>query len=74
MSNNTDKITYINYTKHINHDIALKFGGTLGGISNSHFEDGLNGVSANGIINLSNLTFSASSTSLLYVSADEHLL
>lgn len=74
LSDITDNITYINYTKHINHVIALQFGGTLGGVSNSHFEDGLNGVSANGIINLSNLTFSANSKSLLYVSAGGHLL
>ena len=56
LSNNTDKITYISYTKHINHVIAMQFGGTLGSITNSHFGDGLNGVAANGIINLSNLT------------------
>ena len=74
LSNNTDKITYINYTKHINHIIALQFGGTLGSVTNSHFGDGLNGVAANGIINLSNLTFGTSSTSLLYVSAGGSLL
>ena len=28
LSNNTDKITYVNYTKHINNIIALQFGGT----------------------------------------------
>ena len=74
MSNNTDKITFFNYTKHINHVIALQFGGTFGGVKNSHFGDGLNGVSANGIINLSNLTFSTNSKSLLYVSAGGYLL
>ena len=74
MSNNTDKITYINYTKHINHVMALQFGGTLGSVTNSHFGDGLNGVAANGIINLSNLTFGISSTSLLYVCAGGYLL
>ena len=74
LSNNTDKITYINYTKHINHVIALQFGGTLGSVTNSHFGDGLNGVAANGIINLSNLTFGTNSTSLLYVSAGGYLL
>ena len=74
LSNNTDKITYINYTKHINHIIALQFGGTLGSVTNSHFGDGLNGVAANGIINLSNLTFGTSSKSLLYVSAGGCLL
>ena len=74
MSNNTDKITFFNYTKHINHVVALQFGGTFGGVKNSHFGDGLNGVSANGIINLSNLTFSTNSKSLLYVSAGGYLL
>tara|TARA_B100001057_G_C22847525_1_gene949657 strand:+ start:1152 stop:2222 length:1071 start_codon:yes stop_codon:yes gene_type:complete len=74
ISNNTDKITYINYTKHINHVIALQFGGILGSLTNSHFADGLNGVAANGIINLSNLTFGKSSTSLLYVSAGGSLI
>ena len=74
MSNNTDKITFFNYTKHINHVIALQFGGTFGSVKNSHFGDGLNGVSANGIINLSNLTFSTNSKSLLYVSAGGYLL
>ena len=74
LSNNTDKITYINYTKHINHVIALQFGGTLGSITNSHFGDGLNGVAANGIINLSNLTVGTNSKSLLYVSAGGSLL
>lgn len=74
MSNNTDIITYINYTKHINHVIALQFGGTFGSVSNSHFGDGLNGFAANGIINLSNLTFGIGSTSLLYVSAGGFLL
>ena len=69
LSNNTDKITYINYTKHINHVIALQFGGTLGSVTNSHFGDGLNGVAANGIINLSNLTFGTSSKSIIYISA-----
>ena len=74
LSNNTDIITYINYTKHINHIIALQFGGTFGSVTNSHFGDGLNGVTANGIINLSNLTFGTSSKSLLYVSAGGYLL
>ena len=69
LSNNTDKITFFSYTKHINHVMALQFGGTLGGVTNSHFGDGLNGVAANGIINLSNLTFGTGSSSLLYVSA-----
>ena len=71
---NTDKITYINFTKHINHVIALQFGGTLGSVTNTHFGDGLNGVAANGMINLSNLTFGKNSKSLLYVSAGGYLL
>ena len=74
MSNNTDKITFINFTKHINHVIALQFGGTLGSVTNAHFGDGLNGVAANGMINLSNLTFGKNSKSLLYVSAGGYLL
>lgn len=74
MSYNTDKITYINFTKHINHVIALQFGGTLGSVTNTHFGDGLNGVAANGMINLSNLTFGKNSKSLLYVSAGGYLL
>ena len=74
LSNNTDKITYISYTKHINHVIAMQFGGTLGSITNSHFGDGLNGVAANGIINLSNLTVGTDSKSLLYISAGGSLL
>ena len=71
---NTDKITYINFTKHINHVIALQFGGTLGSVTNTHFGDGLNGVAANGMINLSNLTFGKNSKSLLYVSAGGYFL
>ena len=74
LSNNTDNITYISYTKHINHVIAMQFGGTLGSITNSHFGDGLNGVAANGIINLSNLTVGTDSKSLLYISAGGSLL
>ena len=74
LSNNTDKITYINYTKYNNNVMALQFGGTLGSNTNSHFGDGLNGVAANGIINLSNLTFGTGSSSLLYVSAGGSLL
>ena len=74
MSNNTDKITCFNYTKHINHVIAFQFGGIFGSITNSHFGDGLNGFAANGIINLSNLTFGSNSKSLLYVSAGGYLI
>ena len=69
ISDNTDKMTFINYTKHINNIIALQFGGTFGSVTNSYFRDGLNGVAANGIINLSNLTFDTSSKSIIYISA-----
>ena len=74
MSNNTDKIAFLNFTKHINNVIALQLGGTFGSVTNSHVGDGLNGVAANGIINLSNLTFGTKSKSLLYVSAGGYLL
>ena len=74
MSDNTDKITYFNFTKHINHLIALQFGGTFGSVTNTHFGGGLNGVAANGIINLSNLSFGTNSKSLLYVSAGGFIL
>ena len=57
------------YTKHINHFGIAICAGTLGSITNSHFGDGLNGIAANGSINLSNLTFGTGSSSLLYVSA-----
>ena len=74
ISDNTDKMTFINYTKHINNIIALQFGGTFGSVTNSHFSHGLNGVVANGIINLSNLTFGISSNSIIYISAGGYLL
>ena len=74
MSNNTDKIAFLNFTKHINNVIALQLGGTFGSLTNSHIGDGLNGVAANGIINLSNLTFGTKSKSVLYVSAGGYLL
>ena len=73
-NNNTDKITFFNYTKHINHVIALQFEGIFGNIRNSYFGDGLSGVSTNGIINLSNLTYGKSSKSLLYLSAGGFLI
>ena len=74
MSNNTDKIAFLNFTKHINNVIALQLGGTFGSVTNSHIGDVLNGVAANGIINLSNLTFGTKSKSVLYVSAGGYLL
>lgn len=72
-NNNTDKITFFNYTKHINHFIALQFGGTFGSLANSYFKNGLSGVSANGIMNLSNLSYGKSSKSLFYLSAGGYL-
>lgn len=68
-NNNTDKITFLNYTKHINHVFALQFEGIFGNIRNSYIGDGFSGVSANGIINLSSLTYGKSSKSLLYLIA-----
>ena len=73
-NNNIDKITFFNYTKHINHIIALQFGGTFGSHTNSYFGSGLSGVSANGIMNLSNLTYGKSSKSLFYLSAGGYLI
>lgn len=73
-NNNTDKLTFFNYTKHINHVIAFQFEGIFGNMRNSYFGDGLSGVSANGIINLSNLTYGKSSKSLLYLSSGAYLI
>lgn len=64
----------INYTKHVNSIIALQGGFTSERLPNSKDGNSFNGLTANGIINLSNLSYSSNSKSILYISAGGKLL
>ena len=64
----------IRYTKQINYLLALQGGFISGTIPDSHHGNDFNGLTANGMINLSNLSFGSNSRSILYISAGGKLL
>ena len=74
--NNIDaeRIISIHYTKHINYLVALQGGLIFGSIPDRNFGNDFNGLTANGIINLSNLSFGSSPKSIIYISTGGKLL
>ena len=66
----TARIISIPYTKHINYLVALQGGLIFGSIPDRNFGNDFNGLTANGIINLSNLSFGSSPKSIIYLSVD----
>ena len=73
-SSDVERNISIHYSKQINYLLALQGGFISGSIPDSDQGNEFTGLTANGMINLSNLSFGSNSKSILYISAGGKLL